>query len=60
MLFSYWIRLHLSTKNVPIPRDGETAPLMYLKALKNQVPIEEKDRIYANLRKYCSLDTLRR
>jgi hypothetical protein len=38
--------------------DGETASLMYLKALKNEVVDEEKKRIYADLWKYCRLDTL--
>lgn len=38
--------------------DGETASLMYLKAHKNEVPEEEKKRIYADLLQYCLLDTL--
>lgn len=38
--------------------DGETASLMYLKALKNEVVDEEKKRIYVDLWKYCRLDTL--
>jgi hypothetical protein len=35
-----------------------TASLTYLKALKNQVPDDEKKRIYADLVKHCRLDTL--
>jgi hypothetical protein len=38
--------------------DGETASLMYLKALKKEVSREEKEWIYADLLDYCRLDTL--
>jgi len=38
--------------------DGETASLMFLKALKNEVPEEEKKWIYTDLLEYCRLDTL--
>jgi hypothetical protein len=38
--------------------DGETASLMYLKTLTSELPEEEKERIYADLLEYCSLDTL--
>lgn len=32
--------------------DGETTSLMYVKTLKDEVPEEEKKRIYANLVEY--------
>ena len=38
--------------------DGETASLMFLKALKNEVSEEEKKWIYTDLFEYCRLDTL--
>ena len=38
--------------------DGETASLMYLKAIKNEVPDDQKTMIYTDLRQYCLLDTL--
>lgn len=38
--------------------NGETTSLMYLKTLRNEVPEEEKKRIYANLVEYCHLDNL--
>ncbi len=38
--------------------DGETASLMYLKALKNEISEEEKEKVYEDLLDYCRLDTL--
>jgi hypothetical protein len=38
--------------------DGETASLMYLEALKNEISAEEKEKVYADLLEYCRLDTL--
>ncbi len=38
--------------------DGETASLMYIKALKNEISEEEKEKVYADLLDYCRLDTL--
>jgi hypothetical protein len=38
--------------------DGGTASLKYLSCIKGQVSQEQKETIYAELRKYCELDTL--
>ena len=38
--------------------DGQTASLMYLKIIKNEVLDEEKEKIFGDLRKYCAMDTL--
>ena len=38
--------------------DGGTASLMYLKALKNEISAEEKEKVHADLLDYCRLDTL--
>ena len=38
--------------------DGQTASLMYLKIIKNEVLDEEKEKIFRDLRKYCAMDTL--
>ena len=38
--------------------DGQTASLMYLKIVKNEVLYEEKEKIFRDLRKYCAMDTL--
>jgi hypothetical protein len=38
--------------------DGQTASLMYLKVIKNEVSEEEKEKILRDLREYCKVDTL--
>lgn len=41
-----------------IINDGMDASLQYLKCIQNVVSEPEKEKIYENLRKYCTLDTL--
>ncbi len=37
--------------------DGDTASRQYLKCIKNMVTEDEKQTIYANLKRYCAMDT---
>ena len=37
--------------------DGDTASRQYLKCLKNRVTENEKQTIYADLKRYCAMDT---
>jgi hypothetical protein len=39
-------------------QDGEMASIRYLSCIKNVVPEEEKRKIFEDLKKYCSQDTL--
>lgn len=38
--------------------DGNTASVRYLRSLRGMIPPDEADRLHADLREYCGLDTL--
>jgi hypothetical protein len=38
--------------------DGETASLMYMNCIRDQVTAQEKEKVFADLKTYCGMDTL--